>query len=205
MLSMVVASMAGGFATQKIGYYTPGAILGASIMSIGAGLLTTLHVDTSNGHWIGYQILFGFGMGLSFQAPNLAAQTCLPKMDGPIGIALNFFGQLLGGAIAVPVGQNVLDNQLIHKLSGIAGFDSNLITSGGAISLISSLAPDVREQVLVAYNDALRNVLIIGTVVSCIAVLCVSGLEFRTMLKPKGPPTTEPNNADAEPKVDEKV
>jgi hypothetical protein len=201
MLSLVVASIAGGLTTQKIGYYTPTAIVGACIMSIGAGLLTTLHVETSKGQWIGYQILFGFGMGLCFQAPNLAAQTCLPVKDVPIGIALNFFGQLLGGSIAVPVGQNILDTQLIHRLSGIPGFDSNLITSGGAINLISSLAPDVRGQAVLAYNDALRNVLIIGTVVSCLAVVCVSGMEFRTVLKPKASSAT----ADAESKVEEQV
>jgi hypothetical protein len=67
-------SIFGGITTQKIGHYTPYAIAGSCIMSVGAGLLTTLQVDTGEGKWIGYQIIYGFGMGLCFQAPNLAAQ-----------------------------------------------------------------------------------------------------------------------------------
>ena len=57
MLSMVVASIAGGLATHKVGYYTPFAIVGSCLMSVGAGLLATLQVDTGEGKWIGYQIL----------------------------------------------------------------------------------------------------------------------------------------------------
>ncbi|EPE30561.1 MFS general substrate transporter [Glarea lozoyensis ATCC 20868] len=204
MLSMVVSSIAGGLTIQKVGYYTPFAIVGSSIMSLGAGLLTTLHVDSSNGHWIGYQILFGFGLGLCLQAPNLAAQTSLPTKDVPIGVALVFFGQLLGGAIAVPVGQNILDNQLIEKLSGIAGFDSSLITSGGAVALISSLPSDVRAMVLEAYNNSLRSVFVIGAVVSCLSVVSVAGLEFRSTLKPKPQHVTEKGPAVPEPNTLEK-
>lgn len=29
-------------------------------MSVGAGLLTTLQLDTGTGKWIGYQILYGY-------------------------------------------------------------------------------------------------------------------------------------------------
>lgn len=94
MLAMVLASIFSGITTQKIGYYTPYAIAGSCIMSVGAGLLTTLQVDTGEGKWIGYQIIYGFGMGLCFQAPNLAAQTVLPMKDVPMGLALLFFGQL---------------------------------------------------------------------------------------------------------------
>lgn len=41
MLSMVLASIVGGLAAQKTGYYGPFAI-GLWTMSIGVGLLTTL-------------------------------------------------------------------------------------------------------------------------------------------------------------------
>lgn len=41
MISMVVGSIGGGITNSKIGYYTPLAIIGSCIMSVGAGLLTT--------------------------------------------------------------------------------------------------------------------------------------------------------------------
>ena len=55
------------------------------------GLLTTLQVHTGTSKWIGYQVVYGFGMGMCFQAPNLAAQTVLPTKGVPIGIVLMFF------------------------------------------------------------------------------------------------------------------
>lgn len=65
-------------------------------MSVGAGLLTTLQVDTGEGKWIGYQVLYGIGLGLCFQVPNLAAQTVLPKNDVTIGLSLMLFESALG-------------------------------------------------------------------------------------------------------------
>jgi hypothetical protein len=81
-------------------------------------------------------------MGLAFQAPNLAAQTVLPKKDVPIGSSLMFFCQLLGGTVFVSVGENVLHNQLVQRLSGVPGFNWSLITSGGATSLLNLLPLD---------------------------------------------------------------
>ncbi|KAF2247564.1 putative MFS aflatoxin efflux pump [Trematosphaeria pertusa] len=183
MLSMVAASIFGGIATQKIGYYTPFAILGAFLMSVGSGLLTTLQVDTTEGKWIGYQILYGFGMGLAFQAPNLAAQTVLPKQDVAIGSALMFFGQLIGATVFISIGENVLDNQLLKRLSGLPGFDPSLVTSGGATSLLSSLPASMRGTVLTAYNEALRVVFQVGLIVSCLTILGSVALEWKSVKK----------------------
>lgn len=183
MLAMVVATISGGIATQKIGYYTPFAIVGSCIMSIGAGFLTTLETDTGRGKWIGYQILYGFGMGLAFQAPNLAAQTVLPRKDVPVGSSLMFFCQLLGATVFVSVGENVLDNQLVQRLSGVPGFNSTLITSSGATSLLSSLPENLRGTVLTAYNESLRKVFQIGLVVSCLTILGAATMEWRSVLK----------------------
>ncbi|KAF7180228.1 hypothetical protein CNMCM7691_009395 [Aspergillus felis] len=183
MLSMVVASICCGITTQKVGYYTPFAIIGTCIMVIGAGLLTTLQIDTGHDKWIGYQILYGFGMGMCFQQPNLAAQTVLPKKDVPVGIAVMFFSQLLGAAVFVPVGENVLANQLMLRLSGVPGIDSNIVTSGGATSLLSLVPLDLRGAVLVAYNEALRKVFQIGLIVACLAMLGSASLEWVSILK----------------------
>lgn len=185
MLSTVLASITNGIATQKITYYTPSAIIGSCIMSIGAGLLTTLDIDTSEGKWIGYQILFGFGMGMCFQAPNLAAQTVLPTKDVPIGTSLMFFMQLLGAAVFIPVGEHILSTQLMKKLSGLPGLDPKLVTASGATSLADSVPPNLRETVLVAYNAALRDVFRVGLIVTCLVVIGVSALEWKSIKKPQ--------------------
>lgn len=191
MLSMVVSSIIFGITTQKTGYYTPFGIAGSCIMSIGAGLLTTLQVDTVEGKWIGYQVLYGFGMGLCFQTPNLAVQTVLPTKDVPIGIALMFFGQLLGGAVFVSVGENVLSGQLLRRLSTLPGFDASLVTSGSVTSLMESLPMASKEAVLVSYNEALQKVLQIGLVLSCLTSLGTAALQWRSTLHKQEPDADE--------------
>lgn len=178
---MVVASMMTGILTSKIGYYTPFMIVGTCIMSIGSGLLTTLQVDTGAGKWIGYQIIYGFGMGLSFQAPNLAAQTVLPTKDVPIGASLMFFSQLLGGAIFISVGENVLNTQLVDRLSSLPNFNVGLVINNGATTLASSVPADLLSTVLEDYNEALRKCFQIGLAMSCLTILGSMAMEWRSV------------------------
>lgn len=182
-LSTVFATIANGFAVQKLGYYTPSAIIGACISCIGAGLLTTLHADTPAAQWIGYQIPYGFGLGMCFQIPNLAAQTVLPIEDVPIGSALMLFLQLLGASAFIPVGQYVLLTQLRQSLAGVSGIDPETIGSTGATSLTDSVPEHLRETVLLAYNSALRVVFIVGLVMACLVVVGMAGLEFKSIKK----------------------
>lgn len=183
MLATVVATILAGVAVQKIGYYTPIAIAGSCIMCVGAGLLMTLQIDTGEGKWIGYQILYGFGTGMCSQAPNIAAQTVLPTQDVSIGVALMFFGQLMGAAVFVSAGQNVLDTQLVQRFSNFPGFEPSLITSSGVTSFLSSLPANLRETGLVEYNEALRRVFQIGLILSCLTALCIAMLEWKSVIK----------------------
>lgn len=57
VLPMVLASITTGVLTARIGYYTPFMLFGTCLLAIGAGLLTTLQVNTSEGKWFGYQVL----------------------------------------------------------------------------------------------------------------------------------------------------
>ncbi|TGJ87914.1 hypothetical protein E0Z10_g800 [Xylaria hypoxylon] len=182
-LAVVVASISNGLFITKIGYYTPTMIAGTAICTIGGGLLTTLQLDTGMPKWVGYQVLYGFGQGLCFQAPNLAAQTVLPKAEVSIGASLMFFSQILGGAIFISVGQNVLNNQLLQRLAGVPGFSPALIQSGGATSLINSFGPENRHDVLVAYNESLRTVFRVGLILAALSVIGAVCMEWRSVKK----------------------
>lgn len=63
ILGLVIVSIIGGALITIFGYYTPFMILSSILMSIGAGLLTTLKTDSGHGKWIGYQAMTGFGVG----------------------------------------------------------------------------------------------------------------------------------------------
>ncbi|RAL10653.1 putative MFS aflatoxin efflux pump [Aspergillus homomorphus CBS 101889] len=197
MLSMVVGSIGGGITNSKIGYYTPLAIIGSCIMSVGAGLLTTFKVDTGEGKWIGYQIVYGIGLGLCFQIPNLAAQTVLPKPDVPFGLALMLFGQLIGAAVFVSVGENILANQLVKRLSGLPGFNPKLVTSGGVTELLNTMPANLHDTVLHSYNEALRKVFQAGLIISCLTVLGAATLEWKSIKKGQPKPDAESKGAAA--------
>ncbi|KAK7749789.1 hypothetical protein SLS53_000368 [Cytospora paraplurivora] len=180
VLPMVLSSITTGVLISKIGYYTPFMICGVMLLSIGAGLLTTLQVDTGEAKWIGYQVLYGSGMGMTFQAPNLAAQTVLQTHDVPIGTALMLSSQLLSGAIFVSVGQNVLDGELLRKLAGLPGFDASTILNSGATT-ITALPEPLKSTVLVAYNAALRKVFQVGLIMTCLTIFGAATLEWRSV------------------------
>lgn len=109
------AIIIGGIVTV-VGYYTPFIYAGTAFFTIGAGLLYTLKVDSPSSHWIGYQILAGFGAGGAIQLPFIATQVVLPAKDMPTGNSLAIFFNSLGGAIAISIAQNIFSNTLSQEL-----------------------------------------------------------------------------------------
>lgn len=185
VLPMVAASIVAGGLTTHIGYYTPIMLVGSIFMAVGAGLLTTFQVDTEDAKWVGYQVLYGWSLGMMFQAPNIAAQTVLPLADVPIGTSLMFFGQLLGGAIFISVGQNVLNNQLVERLSPLPGFNPRLLLENGATTLITKLPEDLKDNVLFEYNEALRKVFQVGLVMTCLCIFGALAMEWKSVKQNK--------------------
>ncbi len=85
ILGLVIMSIISGVLITNIGYYTPFMILGSIFMAIGTGLMSTWKVDTGHAMWIGYQAMYGFGVGFGMQQGLIAAQAVLPLKDIPIG------------------------------------------------------------------------------------------------------------------------
>lgn len=190
VLPIVAASILTGQLVSRIGYYTPFMIFGVCLTAIGAGLLTTLETDTSAGKWIVFQLVYGFGLGSASQAPNMAAQTVLPREDVAIGASLMFFGQQLFGAVLISVGQNLLDNRLADRLAGIPGVSPRLIQSTGATELLNLIPSEYHVAALEAYNDSLRVVFQVGLIMACLSILGALGMEWRSVKKnlpPKNP------------------
>ncbi|KAM0795818.1 hypothetical protein BDR22DRAFT_825710 [Usnea florida] len=53
MLAMILSALLAGFFVRKQGYYVPPMILAGTLAPIGAGLISTFWLDTSEGKWIG--------------------------------------------------------------------------------------------------------------------------------------------------------
>ncbi|KAI0425181.1 MFS general substrate transporter [Xylaria sp. FL1042] len=182
VLSLVVGSTLSGIFTQKVGYYVPAMIASPSLLAVGQGLMSTFRVNESSSHWIGYQVVAGFGLGLGMQAASLAAQAVLPVPDVPIGIAIMFFAQQLGGGIFTSVGQNLLSTYLVSHLD-IPGLSADQITSEGATDLVSSVAPQYRGTVKAVYNQAISQIFRCAMGVALVAVAAAVFMEWKNVKK----------------------
>jgi len=183
LLSVTFASIFAGVTVSRVGYYVQYMILGAIFMALGAGLIMTFTVDTNKGKWIGYQILFGVGFGLGNQQASIAAQTVLKKEDIAIGSALMMFAAQISGAIFVPIGQSVFDNNLLKGLNAIPGVDGNLVLNTGATEIRSVVPAGSLRAVLDTYDHALTRVFLVACVMAAIAVLPAMGMEWKSVKK----------------------
>ena len=187
VLSLVIMGIVAAVFTQKIGYYNPSMLLSVVLCSVGAGLLSTLKPESNHSRWIGYQVLYGLGIGAGFQTCNLAAQTVLPRVDVPIGMALIFFMQQLGGSIFLSVGQNVFSSQLVDGLSDVAGLDTDAIINTGATDLRWVVPASELNVVVDAYSYALTRVFVLTTGLSACMILGVLVMEWKSIKGKKSP------------------
>jgi len=158
VLSVVIASLFSGFLVSKAGYYAPFFILCSIIMPTGAGLMTTFTPTTGHAKWIGYQVIFGFGLVLGAQQPLTVVQTVLDRSDIATGSAVVMFVRFLGGAIFLPIAQNIFLNGLVSKISNLPGISPDAVTGGGATDLRSHASGETLKILLQDYNDAIVEV-----------------------------------------------
>ncbi|KAK2740557.1 hypothetical protein FQN57_006061 [Myotisia sp. PD_48] len=179
VLSFVLFSFLGGTLTSVIGHYVQFVYLTVVFMAIGSGLLTTLEVDSGHPEWIGYQFIFGAGVGFGLQSALTAAQTALPLNDIPIGTAIIMFSENLASAIMVSVAQNTFTNQLVINLSeSVPSLDPNMILDAGATQIKNIVPRESYRVVLVAYNRSLTHTFYVCVGLSCAAILGVVWLEW---------------------------
>ncbi|KAJ5504031.1 hypothetical protein N7463_006905 [Penicillium fimorum] len=183
VLALVVGAILSGGIITATGYYVPWMFVAAILMSAGAGLMTTFRLDTNHAAWIGYQVLFGIGIGTGLQQPSLAAQTILPMEEVAIGVSLMFFSQSLGGAVFIAIAQSLFQNYLDAELPHIQGIDSAKVLAAGATGLVDAVPADKLTEVLIVYNDGLQRSFIVGVAISCLMIIPALTMEWKTIKK----------------------
>jgi len=182
ILGLVIISMASGGLVTWTGYYTPFMLLSAVLMSIGAGLLSTFEVDSNSPRWIGYQFIFGAGVGFGMQQTLVAVQTVLPAADIPIGTSLMMFSQTLGGALFISVGQNVFTNSLIKNLKTVVpDLDANIVLTVGATELKNQIPERYLAGVLSAYNLALTQTFYVSVATATLSIVGAAFVQWKSM------------------------
>lgn len=181
ILAVVVGSISSGILVSKIGYTNPFFILSSITTSIGAGLLCLLTPTSGHAQWIGYQILFGLGLGFGSQQPLTVAQTVLDRKDIATGSALIMFMRFLGPAIFLSVAQNIFVNGLVSKLTNLPGIDVSAVTQGGATNLRNLVTGDDLTTLLSDYNTAIVHVFYLVAATCSITIIGSVLVEWRSL------------------------
>lgn len=182
ILGLVIVSMIAGGAVTALGYYTPFVIASSIVLSIGAGLLTTFEPTTGSPEWIGYQALFGIGIGLGMQQTIIAIQAVLPTADVPVGTAIIMFSQTLGGALFVSVAQNVFTNSLLKNLKSIVpDLSPAEVLSAGATTLAQVIPKEYLAGVREAYNGAITDTFYVGVALGAVSILGAVSFEWKSI------------------------
>lgn len=186
IVAFIVFALISGVLTSVIGYYTPFMVATSVVAPIGVGLLTTLQPNSPSSHWIGYQVLFGAGIGIGIQQPLLVIQTVLPERDVPVGTALITLTQSLCGAIFVAVAQNVFQTQLAGNIHAvIPDFDTSQIRTSGATTLVQA-RPESEQAVLAeAYSKSVIQTFYIAIALGALSLVGSLGTEWRSVKKKK--------------------
>lgn len=173
VVSVSLSTLFSGGLTVKIGYYSPFLIGGAVFTSIGAGLLYSIDYDSSLGMLIGYQIVFGVGVGMGLNAATVAVQTVLPDETVAKGISAELTIRLLGTALGTPIAQSVLQQSLVSKLSrqvAVLVFNSegSATDAKGILTGIYGAGTPGLRSALEAFNYACTRTFMVALIMSCL-------------------------------------
>lgn len=147
-----------GYALGRVGYYQLFLIVGSAILTLGAGLVYTLDLDSSTGKIVGYQILVGMGIGSCIQIPVTAAQAFSDPGDIPVVTAVVLFFQLVSGAVWVSASQTLLNNRLVAALAEFApNLDPNQVLAIGATDVRNVFHGADLDHVLQSYMSGLKD------------------------------------------------
>lgn len=182
ILSLVIISIISGGLVTWLGQYAPFMLVSSIVISIGAGLLSTLETDSGSAKWIGYQFIFGAGVGFGMQNALVAVQGCLDIEDIPIGTALIMFSQTLGGALFISVAQNVFTNQLIkHLKTVVPDMSPQFILQIGATEIKNAIDSQYLDAVLEVYNKTLSETYYVAVATAVMSILGAAFVEWKSI------------------------
>ncbi|KAI5863003.1 MFS general substrate transporter [Durotheca rogersii] len=188
-------SVISGVFVSAVGYFTPPAIIGSAIGTVGCGIVSLFHPGMSTAMWIGFEILAAAGFGMSIQQGFTAVQTVLPKDQLAVGTAAVVASQSLGGAVFISVGNSVFQNRLLALIqhANIQDVDVETIIEAGAVAFRKVVPAEDVPALLAQYHAALHTVLIVSIPLGGLAFLSCCFLQWKSVKKapiePLGPPS----------------
>jgi hypothetical protein len=93
------------------------------------------------------------------------------------------FAAQIYGAMFVPIGNAVFENEFLKILKGIPGVDGNLVLNTGATEIRNMVSPGVFDAVLGAYDGALTKVFLMAAIMAALGLLLALFMEWKSVNK----------------------
>jgi EmrB/QacA subfamily drug resistance transporter len=164
LLGWVTASIIGTRLLLTIGYRKLG-LMGTATFTIGAFLLSTTGMNSSQFSLMVFVTLMGIGMGLSIPAFLIAVQTSVERRQLGTATSTLQFSRSIGGTLGVSVMGAALSARLASHL------DPNLVTQ--LLDPIASSQVVIAEGARVAMADAIHVVFMIALGAAVLAMVAV--------------------------------
>lgn len=183
--SMLSATVSGSLIT-RYGRWKGFLVAGATAMTVGFGLLSTIDADTNMVLLGCYLFVLGVGMGMTMQNLVLAVQNNVsPDNLGAATSTVTFF-RSLGGAAGVSVLGAVLSNHVTDLIaSGLraVGITAETGGSGAGLSNLNELPGPIADIVRGAYGDGTARIFLVAAVMaalSLVAILFIKEVALKT-------------------------
>ncbi|KZV87065.1 MFS general substrate transporter [Exidia glandulosa HHB12029] len=140
--------------------YRPIIAFGWATTLVGLGLWTTLHVDSSTGTIVGYQLVWGVGVGALYTTLYFPVLAPVPVEANARALAFFNFLRSFGQVWGVTIGASVLQNQLLHKLPTefVQSLPSGVQLAYTAIRSLENQKEPLRSMVREAFAESERLV-----------------------------------------------
>ncbi|TGO65917.1 hypothetical protein BELL_0992g00010 [Botrytis elliptica] len=162
----VVASILAGGITSGFKYYNPAMIIGTALSIAGAALLTTINLHSSTARIVGYQLVYGFGVGFGFGQPSYIVQTL--------------------ASVFVAVAQSIFQGEMHKRLEPLLpkSPNSSSILLSALPQILSSLPLDTQETAKIAISDSIIRTFYVSLALSCVSVIGALAIKWVPMQDP---------------------
>lgn len=182
IVAYILSTLCAGSAITMVGYYVPFMLTTSTLMPIATGLMTTLHIDSNLGTFIGYSTLMGLAGGIGFQSPQFAAQTILSDDDTHIGLAVIIFAQNFGPAIFLSVAQTVLSDRIVVNLQHYApGVNAVALEQAGLSDISGHVPVGEVTGVVQSYDKAITQTFYLSVGLACLTMVGSLGMPWRSV------------------------
>ena len=174
---LLLSSTVSGILITRTGRWKAYLVVGAILVVLGFGLLSTIDHETDMVLFGGFLFVLGVGIGMTMQNLVLAVQNTVAASDlGAASSAVAFF-RSLGGTIGVSVLGAVLSSHvgdLIRQgLAGIPGAAQAASSGEVGLSDFNQAPPAIRTLIRVSYGDATGRIFLISAVMALVALVAI--------------------------------